>query len=82
MWPIRSGAREDEPALALYQNLAAVDRAHCRELARTLQNRRCQPAGPGRNQQALGAKEEALALYRNLAAANPDLYEKTYQRLV
>jgi hypothetical protein len=61
-----------------YQYLAAVHRA----LARTLQNRRCQPAGPGRNQEALGAKEEALALYRNLAATNPGLYEKTYQRLV
>ncbi len=71
-----------EEALALCRDLAAADPVYQSYLAHTLDNCGISLRDQGRHSEALTYDRERLELYAILARSDPDLYEKTYQRLL
>ncbi len=63
-----------QEALALCQELAAVNPAHQPNLAAALNNLGLALCDLGRHHEAVGAFRETVVLYRELAAASPDRY--------
>src|SRR5262249_52460057 len=68
-------------ALALRRGLAAGSPAHRPDLATSLSSLGIVLRDLGRRREALDAAREAVQIYRQLAAADPGLYQDEYRRL-